>query len=217
MGKEVGQLIVDFALAALSETPGGSVLSTAIQSIIKERLEAGRDILIEELESADRTLYDVAERDALAAILYRYARAAQEGAARLNLRLMAKVVSGQARLGNLIADEFLYYADLLASLRREEIIFIATLHKVRGQKIGREFTALAESGYPNLWHEIHEQLIPSVFPDEPTMRAAALAIGRTGLVMSGTTMDGLSYFTTSPLMDKLLKLASFDDALKSEG
>ena len=61
-----------------------------------------------------------------------------------------------------------------------------------------------------------EQLVPAVFPDDETMRATALAIGRTGLVMSGSTMDGISYFTTSPLMDKLLELASFEEALKSE-
>ena len=42
---------------------------------------------------------------------------------------MAKVVKGQFEGAGLYADEFLRHANLLADLEREEVIFLATLHR----------------------------------------------------------------------------------------
>ena len=42
-------------------------------------------------------------------------RAAREGAARLNLRLLAKAIAGKLRSGSLVAGEFLQYAEALGS------------------------------------------------------------------------------------------------------
>jgi len=98
-------------------------------SLFRKRLDTAREILLEELRRCEKSLHEIGEVEEVAAITYRFARAAQEGTARLNLRLMAKVIAGQARLGTLVANEFLYYADIIASLRREEIILITTLHK----------------------------------------------------------------------------------------
>ena len=112
----------------LTKLPGGNLLGVAIEQLFRHRAEVARDILLDELRGADKTLA-AAEIEEAAAIFYRYMRAAQEGGARLNLRLMAKVIAGQAHRGNLLADEFLYYADMLASLRREEILVLGTLYR----------------------------------------------------------------------------------------
>lgn len=208
--------LLQLATTALGEASGGSVAGATLQAVLQRRLNAARDILVEELRFGDRTLASMAEEDEAAAILFRYAQAAQEGAARLNLRLMAKVITGQAHLGNLVADEFLYYANLLSSLRREEIILTATLHRLRQEKAGTEFSSLSGAKSPDIWGEVGKELIPDVFPDDKTIHATALAVGRTGLVMTDTTLDGIAYFTTSPLMDRLLKLASLEEALDAE-
>jgi hypothetical protein len=72
--------------------------------------------------------------DDAAAFLLRYLRAAQEGAARLNLRLMARVVVGKAHAGEpLYADEFLRYADTLASLARNEVVLLGALIRHNAQ------------------------------------------------------------------------------------
>jgi hypothetical protein len=42
---------------------------------------------------------------------------------------MAKMIAGQAHRGNLLNDEFLYYADMLASLRREEVLVLGRLYR----------------------------------------------------------------------------------------
>src|SRR6516165_3622152 len=123
--------------------------------------------------------YSGDERDAeveeAAAIFYRYMRAAQEGGARLNLRLMAKIIAGQADRGNLVADEFLYYADMLASLRREEVLALGTLYRHWKSDPRVDVAGVALSG-------AQAELIPKVFRDNEEFLAALGAAARTGLI-----------------------------------
>lgn len=76
---------------------------------------------------------DPGETDEFVAILYRYLSKAQEGAACLNLRLMARVVREQLEGPGLYASEFLRYSELLASLTREEVILLATRCRLKVQ------------------------------------------------------------------------------------
>ena len=59
------------------------------------RAEEARSIFLEELGQGLRPPRDPGEIDEFVAVLYRYLSKSQEGAARLNLRLMAPVVRGQ--------------------------------------------------------------------------------------------------------------------------
>jgi hypothetical protein len=63
------------------------------------------------------------------AIIAPVCRRRASGRKRVNLSLMAKVIAGQAHRGNLLADEFLYPADMLASLRREGVLVLGTLDR----------------------------------------------------------------------------------------
>ncbi|MBM3567994.1 MAG: hypothetical protein FJX46_04475 [Alphaproteobacteria bacterium] len=114
---------------ALSGIPGSALLGEAFKAVMEKRMRHARDVLTEELKRGAISIPEASAADPLAAMLFRYIRAAQEGSARLNLRLLAQVIAGQAHCGNLIADEFLYYADILSGLKREEIIFVAELHR----------------------------------------------------------------------------------------
>ncbi|WP_337996261.1 hypothetical protein [Oleispirillum naphthae] len=192
---------------------GGAGLSAVVAKLLRKRLETAREILLEELRKGEKSLHDLEEVDELAAITFRYARAAQEGTARLNLRLMAKVIAGQAQAGPLVADEFLAWADVLASLRREEVIFIATLFSAERDT---QQVRASSAGAEKLWEKVSQQLIPSIFPDEGWMRASACAAMRTGLVVDEPMFDGNGYFKVSPLMDKLQALAPFQEALHEE-
>jgi hypothetical protein len=165
-----------------------------------------RDILLDEIRSGTKTLGD-AEVEEAAAIFYRYMRAAQEGGARLNLRLMAKVIAGQAHRGNLLADEFLYYADMLASLRREEILALGTLYRHWKSDARVDAAGAALSG-------AKAELIPKVFRDNEEFLATLGAAARTGLVTYISGFDRV--YMVSPLMDRLYALAPFEEALKAE-
>jgi len=217
--RRLGRVSVPVVLSALASdalsaigVQGSSMLGEALQSMLQGRHTQARDILLDELREGDKQLTDVGQVDEAAAIIFRYARAAQEGAARLNLRLMAKVIAAQAYLGNLVADEFLYYADMLASLRREEVILIASLHQHR--------VVAPEVWADNVraWSKAQEQLVPNVFATGEVMYAAALGAARTGLLLSGPpSIGGPSAFVSSPMMDRLERLAPFKDALRQEG
>jgi hypothetical protein len=208
----LGALASDFLSGFF--VPGASFLGSALQSLIQRRLAGAQDILLEELRRGDRTLpLNISEIDEAVAMMFRYARAAQEGTARLNLRLMAKVIAGQAHLGNLIADEFRRYADVLASLTREEIILIATLHR---HWISADVQQAEEERREGIAHQATvRDLVPTLFRNEEELKLVASASMRTGLVISVPVWDETIYTTTS-LMDKLERFAPFQEALNQE-
>lgn len=204
---------------SLGAGTGAALAGFALDAVMAKRAERARDVLIDELKRGDRSIHSMAEAEELVAILYRFLRAAQEGTARLNLRLMAQVIAGQAHLGNLVADEFLYYADILASLRREEILLIATLHKYR-DALSHPMTDMKHNDAQN---RAKADLIPGVFADQREFQACAGAAMRTGLVIGEASQGviaaphtgGFTYYT-SPLMDRLARLTSFEAAVARE-
>src|SRR5262245_24999495 len=106
----VGQSIVALVqdVMSLRGIPGvaltGIALGSPIERLLLSRMEKARDVLIEELSLGRTTIDDAFEADESVAIIYRYGRAAQEGAARLNLRLMAKIMAGQKASRTLTAN-----------------------------------------------------------------------------------------------------------------
>ena len=205
MVMDLERLVISIAGEALVGVPASS-LKALVSAVIERRRKAAFEILLKELRQGKIQLPSV--DDAVSAVL-RYQRAADEGVARQNLRLMAQVIAGKAFLGNLKADEFVYYADMLSSLRREEIIFLAMLYKVQKAWLGKE-------GGPNPlqhWAIVEGELIPSVFPDKQALRATATACLRTGLLSDDNTMDDSGWYMTTRLMDDLQMIAPFEAAL----
>ncbi|WP_296739946.1 hypothetical protein [Mesorhizobium sp.] len=100
----------------------------ALNKLLDARVTRARDILIEELKLGSKQSADIAPEDA-AAVTMRYMRAAIEGTARLNLRLLAAVAAGQPASPSFYPDEFLAIADSLASLRREEVILLGVIQR----------------------------------------------------------------------------------------
>lgn len=184
--------------------------SEIIRRVLRHRRDAAFNILLSQLRRGSVSSGAVAAESDVVSVMLRYVRAADEGAAALNLRLMAKVISGCASKGNLKADTFLYYAEMLASLRREEIVLIATMHK-----LCKELPQI-ESHATELWKKLQEELVPSLFKDEHALRAAAMACLRTGLLMDINTMDNMGLYSTSPLMFELESLAPFEEALEED-
>lgn len=187
----------------------GDAAKLLVQGVLARRRNAAFEILLQELRRGGGPL--APSDDAIAAVL-RYQRAADEGAARRNLRLLAMVIAGKARIGDLKADEFLYVADMLASLRREEIILLATMQRIRRAWLGKE-------GGPSpmqQWAITEEALIPRLFPDKQAMRAVVTACLRTGLLSDDNTMDNSGWYETTRYMDELEAMAPFEAALEED-
>jgi hypothetical protein len=193
--------------------PGGTTLSLAVQRVIQKRNQAAREIFGEQVKMGDRTLLDVGEIDEVAAIIFRYMRAAQEGSARLNLRLMAMTVMGIIARPPIYASTFLRYAEILATLTRDEVVAIAALY--RNERDQNQNASSEKDARANARVCTRQQLVPSYFSTERHLECVLQAATRTGLVI-GRSGHGALVYETSPLADELAKLASFEEALRKE-
>ncbi|CAB3775261.1 hypothetical protein LMG29542_08643 [Paraburkholderia humisilvae] len=91
---------------SLTNVPGGNVAGYALKQLFAKRLDSAREILLEELARGDIRVSE-GDLEEGVAIVYRFLRAAQEGTARVNLRLLSQVIAKQAWQGTMKADEFL--------------------------------------------------------------------------------------------------------------
>ncbi len=172
----------------------GAGFALVAGQLLRQRAEQARDILLDELRRGEQTL-SAPEVDETVAVLLRYGRAAQEGAARLNLRLMAKIIAGQAQQHVLYANEFLRHADVIAGLRREEVILLGALQ--------RHWDAPAVQALANDHDRMNEakrlmlaELIPVPFMDIAELAATEDAIVRTGFLAGTETFGGTIYKPT---------------------
>lgn len=191
----------------------GPALGGALRKLVDHRQQVALDILLEEIAAGQINPADVPP-ESLAAPVYRYIRAAREGAARLNLRLLARLIAGQASKQDLIADEFLYYADIIASLRREEIVLIATMYRHR-QAPDLAKLEPRERVSPARDRTIAE-LVPSVFATTDDLDATCLAGVRTGLFTLASGWGGTVTAYLSPFADKVISMSSFEAAVERE-
>jgi hypothetical protein len=195
---------------------GGTVLGKAIGRLLRGRIEESRAIFLDELGQGLRSPRDPGEVDEFVAIVYRYLSKAREGAARLNLRLMARVATGQIERRGLYASEFLRYSELLASLTREEIILLATRHRLRVEFDAKK-TAANWSDTTVVNRQVEKALIPRVFPTRNHLEASLTALQRTGLVWPAAAQSGGGpVWQDTPLLDEVIGLARFQEALDKE-
>lgn len=204
------------ALAAelwVASSTGGPTLSTALSSVLGWRLEEAEEILDSELRQIKRRLARVGEVEEAAGMVFRYIRAAEEGTAEINLRIMAKVIRGLAGGGRPKASDFLRYADAVASLSVDEIrVIYALLEKTNElDQLG-----LTKDRDGKAWSLMIEDLVPRMFPDQQTVAEILLTASRTGLVTKAAPFK-LGPFSTTPLLDELAKLASLNRAIVEEG
>ncbi|WP_374254248.1 hypothetical protein [Xanthobacter sp.] len=200
---------------------GGVAVQGILQAILRGRAERARDLLLEELRHGRANIgLDASDVDEAVAALWRYLRAAEEGAARLNLRLMASVIDGQLAAKALHADQFLAWADLIASLSKEEVILLATLLRFERQEQARpKSDPTPKDQYPD--KKARRKLIGSVFGSDEEYSLTAQALLRTGLIAANAILIssdiglGAIYRTTSR-MALLARVADFEGVIERE-
>jgi hypothetical protein len=151
-------------LPIVTGIPLGNTFAESMTRLIEARRKKARDILIEELSLGRALIESIGDVDELVAIFVKYMRAAEEGTARLNLRLMAMTLRGMAHNRTLTANRFLYYAGFIATLTREEVIAIATFYKNMQQV--PDATAPESEAHGQARVRTKDELVPAVFPTE---------------------------------------------------
>ena len=229
--REIGELIVSGAidvsqLACAELSLPSNLLITATSGLLKawqqRKIREARDIFISELAKGNCDLLNLANPDEFIPIWYRYIRASIEGRAHMNIRLMAKVMYGHAINPSLFASDFLEYADLISNLRRDEIVFLATMLRLtmsgfllRKENDPEQFYDIDQSVEIELKRQLPKT---TFFPDAQSVNSCELGISRTGLLRHVTTLSsGGVIYAPSRLLFKLADLADFQDVLREEG
>lgn len=189
----------------------GEAASEALRAVLAKRLRAAQEIALEELRRG-RGAFDRPSSENAASVALRYLRAAEEGAAVRNLRLMAQVMARLPQADALYADEFLRWADVVAGLRREECIAVAALYEAEkaANLNGTEKPQVWSVAFPDVTERYSGEGRP--FRTAEDLIQSLASSTRAGLVRTGSGYGGISYQTT-PLMEKLASLIELKDMI----
>lgn len=186
----------------------------------EKKLEESRDILVEEIQQGDFSRVDDDDKISL---LHRYAQAAMNGAARINLRLLAKTINSLAQneklASHIYANEFNRYATVLETLSDEEIQLLANLYILK--KENEDYIKQNREAEPGINADPYTKLITSLEFTDPdrisVIQATAGALLRTGLIyQKDIGYGGKISYCLSPFFDKIISLVDFQDALNKE-
>jgi hypothetical protein len=210
--------VIDAIVEAAEWVKTGGILPagrTALSTYLKRRAAAAQQILFEELRSGGKLPEQVAAEDDGIAVIHGYMRAAWEGRARVNLRLLAKAITGQLQLGTLIADEFYLYAESLAGLSRDEIILASALLRHHSKLPDVPEDEMGEREKHSPWLATVAELELQGWENDKISAVAGRCM-RSGFVIAKSAWGGLA-FKASPMLLDLRKTVDFDDALRREG
>lgn len=203
----------DFGAIGFMAALGNELLSKLLQN----RAESARKIALLEMAKCQRSKFDLPDADQFIAIVYRYGRAALEGAASINLKMLAQVMSGQALQGEIYATEFNEFADVLSSLKAKEIVFIGNM-----VKLDRDGLVLKRDGSNDFYDhdqsvsiKLNNLLVGTIhFPKRRDVSSCAAGLLRTGLIYpSNYTADGSTIYSPTTELERLAELVDFDNVL----
>lgn len=189
--------------------PGAGTVAALIDRHLRKKATAATSVLIEEVRNGGINILDAVEQDEFISCLWRFHRAAIEGSARQNMRLLARMLAGLADANSppLYAEKFKRYADALADLSREEILVLAELHKICTAFGARENFYAGKS-----MRRLVARLVPNRIASEIELHGILAGLSRTGLISQGSgTMDDIGGWMTTPLMDEVAALSRIDD------
>lgn len=186
----------------------------------ENKLAESRDILFDEITQGN--FNNIADDDKIS-LMHRYTLAAMNGAARLNLRLLAKAINsianGEQLPSPIYANEFNRYAQILETLSDEEIQLLAQLYKMREDDL--KYIRLHNEPPKGINADYFTKLLTNYEYTTPEkvkeIKAIAGALLRTGLIYQENIGCGGSYiYALTPFFDKIIELVDFQDALDKE-
>ena len=127
---EEGRNLVSYSAAATADLlsalglPGGNSLQKVVDGVLEKRRQAAREALVEELRNGyhGSTAFEAADAEPLIGIMMRYHRAAEEGTARDNLRLLAQIIAGLKKHRSLSFDRFARWSRVVEEMTRDQLL-----------------------------------------------------------------------------------------------
>jgi hypothetical protein len=203
--------MVPFDSASVVRELAKSGLTLAVGQWIKQREQEGFQIMLEEFRSGETHPCTV-DPVSFAGMVYRYNRFTCEGVARVNLRIIARLIAGISSSEDLIVDEFTHYSNTIAALRREELVFLVRLHLAEIATTNEDNSTMAA------WEKFGNDSTERPFSAVDSVQSLALSITRTGFIVGIGAYDGVwgKSYNLSRLGKRIIQLAAFEAALEKE-
>lgn len=138
-------------------------------------------------------------------MMVRYQRAARDGVATRNLRLLAKIIRGCIDAEDATADRCIYFLDILSEMTAEEIQLVWLLHEAQHRVPDKVAN-----------YTLANEIVPRVYKKKDDLHAALARLSRTGLVEICVPFGGIG-FVVSSLYDELLLLVDLVQWLQTYG
>jgi hypothetical protein len=198
-------MMVPFDPVLIVKELAKSGLGPAFGQLIKKRERDGFRIMEEAFQTGSQHPCTV-DPESFAGMIYRYHRAMIEGTARVNLRIIANLIKGISSTDDLLADEFLHFADVIASFRREELVLLAVLYRLT-------LASTKEDQYA--WDEVVTELVPHPFKSSNELAGIATGVARSGFLIDADRIGGAA-FLLSPVGLDIIRMTAFESALEME-
>jgi hypothetical protein len=212
--KEIVKGVAADLFSAVNFSTGGSLVgvgSTLLNSLIENRREVARKIAISEISRCGRSKLDVINSDEFVPIVFRYGRAAIEGTASHNLKLMAKLMRGQIVTESVFASEFLEFADVISTLKLREIAYLSKLVQLyqKGETI--DDYDLDQSVAIQLNRDL---LGSSHFKDQRSIKSAEASLLRTSFIYIANQIIGSGdIYAPTEELERLAQLVNLQEML----
>lgn len=175
----------------------------AYAELQRHRMEQARQIILKRLKAGQSWAIS---QDQGAAALFAYLRAAEEGAARRNLELIAEVLTNAAVEGDFDSNEFRRHTRHLAELSREEAIALGVMMKS---------DVLLDDRKKNPWQPLCDYAVnvTSVFADAEHFSGVLAGLMRTGYVRPLSLYGAMGFGTTREMV-RLARLVDIEDVVR---
>ncbi|PHR19309.1 MAG: hypothetical protein COA37_17935 [Hoeflea sp.] len=157
---------------------------------MEERQKKAVDTFLAELSNGyhGEIGFEEADIDPLISILLRYSKAASDGAAIINLRLLSQVVLGLKKNKTLDDDNFLRWCAVLEHLTRAELLMIGF-----SIVIDREFQVKSKDDPRRVFWQVLKQRMEAGGYSPSEISSLAASVGRYGILVPVSAFGGLNY------------------------
>jgi hypothetical protein len=177
----------------------GGVAGATLDAWLNRNGLKSREILLEQLADGSLEHWEIAPEDDLLSALWRYQRATIEGAARKNLKLLARAIVRPQPHEFIYASEFHQYANSVQDLSHLEIEFLAAMFRHRD---------LHDVDFTRFLDAVSNDCIPRVVPDRVTYIGIIASLLRTGLIYKGAFWnDDGGTFKLTPAFSRVSAIA----------
>lgn len=135
----MGAAVASDVLSML-QIPLSASLQLAAEAVVAKVRRDAMDALCKELRDEGfhgKIHFDEHDIDPLVEMIFQFTRAVADGTAKANLQLLAQVIAGLKKGGQMSSDAFRKWRKVLEDLTADELVLVGCAYRVRARRIMR--------------------------------------------------------------------------------